>query len=135
MRALLPIAFAIALIGTSAARGAEVSVHGSSTVMNAMMAPSQAEIEKRSGQQLRIVGNGSQRGIADLLDGRAQIAMISAPLAEEVRRLNHDTPGSIQVGRLREYQIGESHVAFAVHPTNPVRALTNGHLSRSSPGR
>jgi hypothetical protein len=56
MRALLPIAFAIALAGMNAASGGEVSVHGSSTVMNAMMAPRQAEIEKRPGQQLRIVG-------------------------------------------------------------------------------
>ena len=38
-------------------------------------------------------------------------------------------PVLIDVGRLRDYQIGESHVAFAVHPTNPVRALTNGQLA------
>ena len=70
MRALLPLAFAIALAGSNAACGGEVSVHGSTTVMNTIMAPRQAEIEKWSGQHLRIVGNGSQRGIADLLDGR-----------------------------------------------------------------
>jgi phosphate transport system substrate-binding protein len=135
MRVLLLVAVALALAGTKAACGTEVSVHGSSTVMNTIMAPRQAEIEKLSDQQLRIAGNGSQRGIADLLDGRAQIAMISAPLAEEVRRFNQKAPGSIDISRFREYQIGESQVAFAVHPSNAVRTLTNGQLVEIFTGR
>jgi phosphate transport system substrate-binding protein len=39
------------------------------------------------------------------------------------------TPGAIGAARLKAYQIGESRVAFAVHPTNTIRALTRGQLS------
>jgi len=34
-----------------------------------------------AGEWVEIIGNGSQHGIADLVTGRTQIAMISAPLA------------------------------------------------------
>jgi phosphate transport system substrate-binding protein len=76
-----------------------------------------------------VVGNGSQRGLADLVAGKAQIAMISAPLAEEVARLNAAQPGSIDPTHLNSHVIGESRVAFMVHPSNPVRSLSNAQLA------
>src|ERR1700736_2301723 len=98
---------------TNMAVAGEVSLHGSTTVMNMILAPKKAEIEKASGQQLDIVGNGSGRGIVDLVAGKAQIAMISAPLEDEVNALNKKTPGSVDIARLKAHQIGESRVAFA----------------------
>src|SRR5207244_12985207 len=100
-----------------AAWAGEVTLHGSTTVVNVIIAPHKAEIEQQSGQHLVIVGNGSQRGIVDLVAGRAQIAMISAPLAEVVRKVNEKTPGTVDAAELKAYHIGESCVAFAVHPT------------------
>src|SRR2546430_3465151 len=129
MRAILPITFAVIGAFISTAWAGQVSLHGSTTVMNAIIVPSKAAIEEQSGQQLDIVGNGSQRGIADLVAGRAQIAMISAPLAEEIRQLNEKTPGAIGATHLKAYKIGESRVAFAIHPANTIRALTRGQLS------
>jgi phosphate transport system substrate-binding protein len=112
-----------------AAWAGEVILHGSTTVAGAIIAPSKAAIEQRSGQQLVIVGNGSQRGIVDLVAGRAQIAMISAPLADVVRKVNEKTPGAINTAYFTTHQIGESSVTFAVHPSNMVRALTNSQLA------
>jgi phosphate transport system substrate-binding protein len=126
---VLAIAFFGALVGMRGAAAEEVTSHGSSTVMNAIVATHQSEIESRSGQKLRVVGNGSQRGIADLVAGRAQIAMISAPLAVEIKKLNQNTPSAIDPEKFNEYQIGESRVAFAVHPSNTVRALKNRLLT------
>jgi phosphate transport system substrate-binding protein len=83
------------------AAAGQVTLHGSTTVNNAIMVPKKAEIEKASGQQLDIVGNGSGRGIVDLVEGKAQIAMISAPLEDEVKKLNEKTPGSVDAGRLK----------------------------------
>jgi phosphate transport system substrate-binding protein len=114
---------------THTAVAGQINLHGSTTVMNMIVAPKKAEIEKASGQQLDIVGNGSGRGLADLIAGKAQIAMISAPLEEEVRSLNQKTPGSVDIARLKAHQIGESRVAFAVHPSNNVRSLTNAQLA------
>jgi len=55
--------------------------------------------------------------------------MISAPLQDEVKKLNEKTPGSVDGTRLKAHQIGESRVAFAVHPSNAVKSLTNAQLT------
>ena len=129
MRKLPFLVLSLTLATMNMAVAGQVSLHGSTTVNNAILTPKKAEIEKMSGQQLDIVGNGSGRGIADLLAGKAQIAMISAPLDEEVKKLNAKTPGSVDGTRLKAYQIGETRVAFAVHPGNAVKSLTNAQLS------
>jgi phosphate transport system substrate-binding protein len=129
VRVMLLSAFAVALAVTQAAWAGQVSLHGSTTVMNTIIGPNKTEIERQSGQQLELVGNGSQRGIADLVAGRAQIAMISAPLAQEVRKVNEKTQGAIDAGHLKAHQIGGTTVAFAVHPINTVTTLTNRQLA------
>ena len=129
VRVMLPSALAVVLVGTQALWAGQVSLHGSTTVMNTIIGPNKTEIERQSGQQLELVGNGSQRGIADLVAGRAQIAMISAPLAQEVRKVNEKTQGGIDVGHLKAHQIGKTTVAFAVHQSNAVRTLTNRQLA------
>jgi ABC-type phosphate transport system substrate-binding protein len=65
----------------------------------------------------------------DLVAGKAQIAMISAPLEDEAKKLNRKTPGAVDVARLKTHQIGESRVAFVVHPGNTVKSLTNAQLA------
>lgn len=129
MRKLPFLALSLVMTMTSVAAAGPVSLHGSTTVNNMIITPKKAEIEKASGQQLDVVGNGSGRGIVDLVAGTAQIAMISAPLDDEVKKLNEKTPGSVDAARLKAHQIGESRVAFAVHPSNTVKSLTNAQLA------
>jgi phosphate transport system substrate-binding protein len=135
MRKLPFLAFSLVMAMTSVAAAGQVSLHGSTTVNNMIITPKKAEIEKASGQQLDVVGNGSGRGIVDLVAGTAQIAMISAPLDDEVKKLNEKTPGSVDAARLKAHQIGESRVAFAVHPSNTVKSLTNAQLADVFAGR
>lgn len=129
MKKLSLLVLSLILSTMNVAAAGQVSLHGSTTVNNAILTPKKAEIEKASGQQLTIVGNGSGRGIADLIEGKAQIAMISAPLADEVKKLNEKTPGSVDGSSLKAHQIGETRVAFAVHPSNAVKSLTNAQLT------
>jgi phosphate transport system substrate-binding protein len=126
---LLTIVFALIVLAAHPTWAGQVVVHGSTTVANDIIVPHKAEIEQRSGQQLVIVGSGSQRGIFDLVSDRAQIAMISAPLAEVARKVDEKTPGAVDATRLKAYQIGEGSVAFAVHQTNRVRTLTDLQLA------
>jgi phosphate transport system substrate-binding protein len=125
--------FAIGIIAASlagAAVGAEpVLLNGSTTVMNMLVAPHLAEIESASGQRIAVTGNGSQRGLADLMAGKAQIAMISARLEIEVDTINAKQPGAIDLARLKAHIVGEARVAFAVHPSNPVRWLSRDQLA------
>jgi phosphate transport system substrate-binding protein len=115
---------AVLLALGSVAQAATVSIHGSTTVSNAVLGPHKADIEKVSGETLDIVANGSGRGLADLTAGKADMAMISAPLSAEAAAANAKTPGSVDPAKLVVHQIGEARVAFVVHPSNPVKALT-----------
>ena len=110
-------------------------MNGSTTVMNEVVIPKKAQIEAASGRQLVVVGNGSQRGLADLIADKANIAMISAPLDEEVKKINEKQPGAIDPASLTAHPIGESRVAFVVHPSNPVRFLSNVSLGGILAGR
>lgn len=124
------LASAVAVMAMQVSALAEpISLNGSTTVMNTILAPKKAEIEKLSGQTIVITGNGSGRGIADLVGGKAQIAMISAPLEEEVKKINEKQPGSVDLAKLKAHQIGEARVAFAVHPSNAVKSLTDAQLA------
>lgn len=122
-----------ALVGT--ANADPISLNGSTTVINALVMPKKAEIEAASGQQITFVGNGSQRGLADLTAGKAAIAMISAPLEQELKKINEKQPGAMDAARLKAHIVGESRVAFAVHPSNKVRSLSNAQLADILTGR
>jgi hypothetical protein len=76
----LYVAIVAAILATGGiAQADSVSLHGSATVVDAIVAPHKTEIELLSGEQLDIVGNGSQRGLADLAAGvkkKSWIALI-----------------------------------------------------------
>jgi len=59
MQKLPLVVLSLVLATTSMAAAGQVSLHGSTTVNNMILTPKKAEIEKASGQQLDIVGNGS----------------------------------------------------------------------------
>ncbi len=130
MKRTLFCGIALSFLATAGAVEAQsISLNGSTTIMNAVVLPNKAAIEAASGQHIVVVGNGSQRGLADLVTGKAQIAMISATLAEEVAKINVVQPGSIDPTRLNSHLIGESRVEFMVHPSNPVRSLSQAKLA------
>ena len=101
-----------------------VSVSGSTTVASAIMQPHKAEIEERSGLTLDVVANGSSRGVADLVEGRSTIAMISAPLDVTIEKIAKKSPGLLKDADLVGHEIGRTVVAFVVHPSNPVKSVT-----------
>jgi phosphate transport system substrate-binding protein len=122
-RVVVVAAAAAALLCGGAARAETVEVHGSTTVAGNLLTPKKAEIEKAAGVQLEIVGNGSGRGLTDLLEGKVKLAMISAPLADEVKALKSKGV-AVDETKLQAHQVGSSHTAFAVNPANPVKQLS-----------
>jgi phosphate transport system substrate-binding protein len=112
-----------------------ISLNGSTTVISNLIMPHKAAIEAASGQQIELVGNGSQRGLADLLAGKTQIAMISAPLEDEVKKLVQGETPAIDPHRLVAHLVGETRVAFCVHQTNSVRSLRNSQIADILVGR
>jgi phosphate transport system substrate-binding protein len=103
-----------------AARSEPLTIQGSSTFSNNLLIPQQSAIEALSGQTLKIVSLRSDLGLLRLLAGQAQFAAISTPLEWAVAPLRTASPG-LPYHRLRVFPVSHVRVAFAVHPSNPVR--------------
>jgi phosphate transport system substrate-binding protein len=98
-------------------------IQGSTTFNRRLMEPHQSEIETMSGQQLTVIPNKSTPGLIALMEGRADLAMISAPLRTEIALLERVVPG-LSFDKLRAFEIDRTRVAFAVNRFNPVRRAT-----------
>lgn len=117
------------------AQAGEVTVHGSTTVASNIMLPHKSDIEKLSGQALKVVANGSSRGILDLAAGSANMAMISAPLETTLKKINKKKPGATAGMNLIAHRVGTTRVAFVVHPSNPVKSLTLAQIADLMSGK
>jgi phosphate transport system substrate-binding protein len=120
-----------ALAGQAAAAPLEspLRVQGSTTFHAEIMVPFQTAIEKVFGRRLEVVASKSSWGLLSLFEGRSDVAMISAPLDAEVasaRKAKSEFP----YADLREYQIGVTRTAFAIHESNPVTRLSIADVGR-----
>ena len=120
MRLVLVIATALV---ASAAAAQPLVVQGSTTFNRRVMEPHQAEIETASGQRLTVIPNKTTPGLVALIEGRAQMTMISAPLESEIQELHKIVP-NCPCQRLKAFEITATRVAIGVHPSNPVRQAT-----------
>jgi ABC-type phosphate transport system substrate-binding protein len=104
----------------SAATAETLIVQGSTTFNRSFMESQQAALEAASGHVLTVIPNKSLPGLIALMEGRAHLAMISAPLESEVKALQKLLPG-LAFEELQVHPILSAEVAVAVHPSNPVR--------------
>jgi phosphate transport system substrate-binding protein len=109
-------------------------IQGSTTFNRRLMEPHQAEIETVSGQQLTVIPNKSTPGLIALIEGRAHMAMISAPLQTEIALLERVAPG-LSFDKLRAFEIDRTRVAFAVNSFNPVRRATIDQIADMMSGK
>jgi phosphate transport system substrate-binding protein len=118
--ASLAVAAALSGVSLTIARAGELVVQGSTTFNANVIVPHQAAIEKDSGHVLKVSVNKSSAGLIALLEKRADLAMISAPLEDEVRatrKMRED----LDYGGLRSFEIGRVRIAFAMNAANTVR--------------
>ena len=122
-------AFALLMFVLSSPAWADVKVHGATTVAFALMKPHKAEIEQLVGVEIALLPSSTTRGLADLVQGMADIAMLSEPLEEAAVTANTKQPEPINpmdyVGR----HVGDAFVQFIVHPSNPIEKLTRAQLA------
>src|SRR5262249_17415456 len=116
----MAIVIAGVVLATSVAAAQPLVVQGSTTFNRRVMEPHQAEIEAASGQPLTVIPNKSTPGLVALLEGRAQMTMISAPLRSELEELRKVVP-NCACDRLQGFEIAATRIAIGVHPSNPVR--------------
>jgi phosphate transport system substrate-binding protein len=129
------IILAAAAVGVASAAMADPLVlQGSTTFSRRLMEPFQGEIEAMTGHQLTVIPNKSTPGLIALIEGRAHMAMLSAPLETEIELLQKSMPG-LQFDKLRSFEVARTRVAIAVHHGNPVRAATLGQVTQILLGR
>ena len=120
---------ALLLLPVASPASAEVKVHGATSVTYGLMKPQQAQIEKISGTTLTILPSSTSRGLTDLAEGKADIAMLAEPMKTAAESLNKKQPGSIKIEELEDNLVGNAFIQFVVHPSNPVKSLTKDQLA------
>jgi phosphate transport system substrate-binding protein len=114
--------FQVAIAGLSSGASADpLILQGSTTFARHLLSQEQkGKIEAESGHDLTVIPNKSAPGIIGLLEGRAHLAMISAPIAVEIAMLKAAMPG-IGLDRLQAHEISRVRISIVVNKTNEVR--------------
>lgn len=110
-------------VTTGVSQAVEMRLHGSATVAKTIIGPNLKSLQSGTGLTLKVVANGSGNGLKDLAAGRANMAMISAPIEVEADIVNGKAPGSLDISDMQTFPIGYSKIFFVVHPRNPVKSL------------
>src|ERR1700722_260813 len=97
-------AFLLLVLPHGVASAQTFVVQGSTTFTHRIMEPYQAAIEASSGHGLTVVPNKSSLGLLALFDKRADFAMISGPLENEVEHLKQ-TNNNLPFDQLHNFNI------------------------------
>lgn len=111
-----------------------VRLAGSTTMINQVVQPNRAAVEKATGHALEIAGNGSGKGLAELAEGKADIAMISDQL--EIAAASVESLGKkVDVSRLKTFVLRKGDIVFVTHAGNPVGKLSFAQLADIHTGK
>jgi phosphate transport system substrate-binding protein len=126
---LAVLALTATFAALSPAAADQLIMQGSTTFNRRVMEPHEAAIEAQSGQQVTVIPNRTMLGIIALMEGRAHMAMTSAPLEGEIAKLRKVMPG-LDYDRLKMFEVASTRVAFVVNPSNQVRKASLAHVKK-----
>lgn len=111
-----------------------VRLAGATTVLNVVITPNRAAVEKATGHTLEINGNATGKGLVDLSDGKADAAMVSEPM--DIALAAAETAGKkLDGSKFRMHELRKDEIVFIVHPANPVGKLTHAQLGDIHTGK
>jgi phosphate transport system substrate-binding protein len=114
---------------SGSARADTLVLQGSTTFNAELMAGHLDAIAADAHHDITVIPNKSNLGLVALLEGKADLAMISTALANEtetVRRTNPDLP----LDRLQGFSVARTRAAVITHPSNPIQSISNENLRR-----
>ena len=124
----------MALCATTAAFAEPLIVQGSTTFSRLLLEPNEVEIEAMTGLQITVIPNKSAPGLMALMEGRATVIMLSAPLDSEVAHLKKAFPG-LPYENLRAFEVARTRISVAVHKSNPLRSVTIEQVTQILQGK
>ncbi len=124
MRALVVGCALLSIVAISAAIGQDGSkkilrVNGAAMASDQVEEWAQQFMAKTPGVAVSVIVSSAQRGFQSLLDGTADIGVLSRPMLPEERKQAADK--GLQIA---EKLVGYAAVALITHPKNPVNDLT-----------
>jgi phosphate transport system substrate-binding protein len=132
---VLVLGIFLALATLSEAAAADIRVNGATTVTFGLMQPNRKKIEQLAGVMLAILPSSTTRGLIDLAQGRADIAMLAEPLDTAAASVNQKQPGTIKTDDLVGTHVGNAYVQFIVNPANPIQTLGKAQLAALFSGK
>lgn len=116
--------------GLSAHAGSEKSIlNGSSTVAGAMILPFQHQIESQVGHEVEYYTTSSGRGLQALLDGQADIAMVSFS-EDDLAKRPELKDSKIKVAQLDYHFFGEAEIQLIVSRDSPIHSVSLQELQQ-----
>lgn len=120
---------AIFLVALASPAAGDVRVHGATTVAFGLMIPKKSEIERLAQVEVTVLPSSTSHGLADLVQGKADIAMLAEPLDSISASMNSKQAGFIDVTTYEDRHVGNAHVEFIIHPSNPLKTLSAAQLN------
>jgi len=103
--------------------GVPLRLHGAASVVDGLVRPHAEAVQRRTGIALSVDRSNAGKGLADLVQGRCDLALASASLEATVAAARAAGLAG-ELPDLRLHVAATSEVVFVVHPSNPVKALT-----------
>jgi phosphate transport system substrate-binding protein len=107
--------------GIGTARSDNLVLQGSSTFATSIGRPLASAVEAQTRHHLEIIPNRSNLGLLALFEHRADLAMISTTLEQEVEILGRSNP-ALPFQRLKTFEIARTRAGLVIHPDNPVHS-------------
>ena len=101
----------------------EVRLHGATTVIDRIINPHKAAVEKSTSLTLAVVGNATGRGLADLAEGKCDASLASEPLEIAVDAAKV-AGKEVDASKLKLNLIAKDEIVFVTHKSNPVKKLS-----------
>ncbi|MBI2569458.1 MAG: substrate-binding domain-containing protein [Candidatus Schekmanbacteria bacterium] len=139
-RALVPLALAISaffsmVITTPGSAGDALEVWGSTTCQKRFLEPAAEALAKATGVQIKVLGVGTGKGLAALVEGKAVVSAASEDLAGAKESAKKANPGLSIPDNLQFHQLGEDVIVPIVHKDNPVTSLSWEQLAGLASGK
>ena len=99
-------------------------IKGSSTVHNYIFHTNVDGLHQDCSSDFKVMSTNSSKGLADLANGVADIAMISTDLLPLVENLNASEGLNIDINDYSTHKVAVAKVLLITHPKNPIKSLS-----------
>ncbi|QOX80492.1 substrate-binding domain-containing protein [Trichlorobacter lovleyi] len=111
-----------------------VKLYGAASVVDSLINPHKAAVEKATGYSLEIVKSNAGKGLIDLADGKCDASLASASV-ETVAKGAKAAGREVDTSKLQLHAIQMDQVVFVVNPANKVQTLTFPQLKDIHTGK